>query len=190
MYSTIAYKFISKHNFKAKISRKYSNLAFGHHKILNTEYNEQYKIPNQLLEHLRPKASPDHGKSFTYLIVIMTGVLGAIASKSIILNILKIPSPAKDVLALGQTEVDISNIPEGKSIIVKWRGKPIFIKHRTQQEISEAESVPLNELRDPQSDNERVIKKEWLVALGICTHLGCVPVADSGDFGGWYCPCQ
>jgi ubiquinol-cytochrome c reductase iron-sulfur subunit len=87
-------------------------------------------------------------------------------------------------------EVDLSTIPEGKNVVVKWRGKPIFIRHRTAEEIREAEAVPLKELRDPQKDADRVQKPEWLVMLGICTHLGCVPIGESGDYGGWYCPCQ
>lgn len=120
----------------------------------------------------------------------MAGVVAAIATKATIMNFLGTLSASGEVLALGQVEVDLATIPEGKSVIVKWRGKPIFVKHRTAEEIEEAERVPLSELRDPQTDAERVQKPEWLVALGICTHLGCVPVANSGDYGGWYCPCQ
>ncbi|KAI5806754.1 Rieske [2Fe-2S] iron-sulfur domain-containing protein [Peziza echinospora] len=99
-------------------------------------------------------------------------------------------SASADVLALAKVEVDLSNIPEGKNVILKWRGKPIFIRHRTAAEIEEANQVTVQSLRDPQEDADRVQKPEWLVMLGICTHLGCVPIGESGDFGGWFCPCH
>lgn len=106
------------------------------------------------------------------------------------MDLLSALSASGDVLAQAQVEVDLSNIPQGKSVVLKWRGKPIFIRHRTPEEIEEARAVALSELRDPQKDEERVQKSQWLVMLGICTHLGCVPIGESGDFGGWYCPCH
>ena len=104
-------------------------------------------------------------------------------------------NPAKDTLALASTEVDLSAIEEGQSVTVMWRGKPVFIRHRTAAEISDAESVSADDLRDPQSDADRVQKPEWLITVGVCTHLGCIPSGqktgdDRGEFGGWYCPCH
>lgn len=99
-------------------------------------------------------------------------------------------NPAADVLALASLEVDISNLQEGNCMIVKWRGKPVFVRARTADEIEQAESVPLGELRDPQSDADRCQKPETLVLIGVCTHLGCVPINGAGDFGGWFCPCH
>ena len=101
-------------------------------------------------------------------------------------------NPDRSVKALATTEVDISQIAPGKSITVLWRGKPVFIKRRTQEEITEARSVSLKDLPDPQKDEDRVKqgKEEWLVMLGVCTHLGCVPLKDKGDFKGWFCPCH
>ena len=98
----------------------------------------------------------------------------------------------KSVQALATTEVDISQIEPGKSITVLWRGKPVFLKRRTPDEIQQARSVSLSELKDPERDEERVKdgKDEWLVMLGVCTHLGCVPLADKGDYKGWFCPCH
>lgn len=90
-----------------------------------------------------------------------------------------------DVLALAKVEVDLTTIPEGKNVIIKWRGKPVFIRHRTQEEIDEARTINWKSLRDPQADESRVQKPEWLVMLGVCTHLGCVPIGEAGDFGGW-----
>eukprot|EP00850_Spirogloea_muscicola_P019450 SM000190S04886 [mRNA] locus=s190:234061:239047:- [translate_table: standard] len=86
--------------------------------------------------------------------------------------------------------VDLSNIDPGNVVTVKWRGKPVFIKHRTEKEIEMAKAVPLHELRDPQPDDARVQKPEWLVVVGVCTHLGCVPLPNAGDYHGWFCPCH
>ena len=99
-------------------------------------------------------------------------------------------SASKDVLALASAEFDVGAVEEGQTITVKWRGKPVFIRHRTAEEIAESEAVTLDELRDPQLDSERVDSSEWLVVMGICTHLGCVPIANAGDYGGWFCPCH
>ncbi len=99
-------------------------------------------------------------------------------------------SASDDVLAMANTEVDISNIAEGQGITIKWRGKPVFIRRRTQDEIEKEAAVPMNLLRDEEEDNDRVIKPEWLVILGICTHLGCVPISNAGEYAGWFCPCH
>jgi ubiquinol-cytochrome c reductase iron-sulfur subunit len=106
-------------------------------------------------------------------------------------------NPSADVLAMSSTEVDLSQIPEGVGITVMWRGKPTFVRHRTVQEIKDAQDVPLNQLKDPQTDAERVTpgKEQWLIVAGNCTHLGCVPLGNKptdnrGPFGGWFCPCH
>lgn len=101
-------------------------------------------------------------------------------------------NPSADVLALSSIEVDLSNIKPGQTHTVKWRGKPVFITHRTEAEIKEAQEVKLSDLRDPQSDAERVKAghTQWLITIGICTHLGCVPLANQGEFDGWFCPCH
>lgn len=101
-------------------------------------------------------------------------------------------NPSKDVQALASIEVDISNIKVGEEKKVMWRGKPVFIKRRSQKEIEEAKNVELSELRDPQTDEERVKKgkEEWLITIGICTHLGCIPIMGQGEYKGWFCPCH
>ena len=99
-------------------------------------------------------------------------------------------NPDSSVKALAKIEVDLSQIELGKSITVLWRGKPVFIKRRTKSEISEAQAVSLEELKDPQKDEDRVKKSDWLIMTGVCTHLGCIPLGDKGDFGGWFCPCH
>ena len=99
-------------------------------------------------------------------------------------------NPDSSVKALASTEVDLSQIQPGKAITVLWRGKPVFIKRRTSEEITEAKKVNLEDLKHPEKDEDRVKKEEWLVMLGICTHLGCVPLSDKGDYNGWFCPCH
>jgi len=104
-------------------------------------------------------------------------------------------NPAADTLALSTTDVDISAIKPGQAITVVWRGKPVFVRRRLPEEITAAEQVNVAELRDPQKDGERVKKPEWLILVGVCTHLGCVPLGQKpadprGEFGGWFCPCH
>tara|TARA_A100000164_G_scaffold358800_1_gene370794 strand:+ start:306 stop:818 length:513 start_codon:yes stop_codon:yes gene_type:complete len=99
-------------------------------------------------------------------------------------------NPDSSVKALASTEVDLSQIQPGKAITVLWRGKPVFIKRRTQEEIIEAKKVNLEDLKHPEKDEDRVKKEEWLVMLGICTHLGCVPLSNKGEYNGWFCPCH
>ncbi len=100
-------------------------------------------------------------------------------------------NPSADVLALSSAEIDISGIPVGQEITATWRGKPIFIRHRTEEEIAEARADDNSpDLIDPETDAERVQRPEWLIVIGICTHLGCIPLRYQGDYGGWFCPCH
>jgi len=104
-------------------------------------------------------------------------------------------NPSKDVLALASTELDLSSIEEGQSITAIWRGKPVFIRKRTAKEIETAKLVKMADLPDPESDADRVQKPEWLILIGICTHLGCIPSGQKGgdvkgEYNGWFCPCH
>lgn len=101
-------------------------------------------------------------------------------------------NPSADVLALASTEVDISSIEPGQTIKVMWRGKPVFIRRRTTEELEQAKAVDLKQLPDPETDEARTKKghEEWLITVGVCTHLGCVPLVNRGDFNGWFCPCH
>ena len=101
-------------------------------------------------------------------------------------------NPAADTLALSSIEFDLGKVAEGQQVVVKWRSKPVFVRNRTAKEIAEAVAVNLSELRDPQTDESRHKpgKPQWLILIGICTHLGCVPNFGQGDFGGWFCPCH
>jgi ubiquinol-cytochrome c reductase iron-sulfur subunit len=99
-------------------------------------------------------------------------------------------NPSKDVEALAKIEVDISSLQVGQSKTVLWRGKPLFIKYRSNKEIEEAKNVELTELPDPEKDEDRTKNPKYLVLVGVCTHLGCVPASDKGEFNGWFCPCH
>ncbi|PIS49410.1 ubiquinol-cytochrome c reductase, iron-sulfur subunit [Candidozyma auris] len=134
--------------------------------------------------------SESKNKNFTYFMVGSMGLLSAAGAKSTVEAFLSSMSASADVLAMAKVEVKLGAIPEGNNVIVKWQGKPVFIRHRTPDEIAEAESVDVQSLRDPETDDVRVKKPEWLVMLGICTHLGCVPIGEAGDYGGWFCPCH
>lgn len=138
------------------------------------------------------KTDPKDRRDFLHLTGAAFGAVGAACVAAPIINSL---NPAKDTLALASIEVDISTIPEGEAKTVMWRGKPVFIKHRTAEEIEEARSVNLSDLPDKEADEDRVKKEQWLVTIGICTHLGCVPVGQKGsdikgDYEGWFCPCH
>lgn len=131
-------------------------------------------------------------RDFLYL---LTGAATAVGAGAMVWPLVDTMNPSADVLALASTEVDLSAIEEGMSVTVKWRGKPVFIRHRTAAEIEEAKSVDLSNLRDPQPDSERAERPEWLVMVGVCTHLGCVPLGqkpseEHGEYGGWFCPCH
>jgi len=116
--------------------------------------------------------------------------VGAVGIGAAVWPLIDQMNPDSSVKALASTEVDVSLVEPGKSITVLWRGKPVFIKRRTQEEISEARAVNLDDLIDPEKDEDRAKNPEWLVMLGVCTHLGCVPLEDEGDYNGWFCPCH
>ncbi|KAK8390926.1 hypothetical protein O3P69_016937 [Scylla paramamosain] len=129
-------------------------------------------------------------RSFTYMVVGGGVVTGLYTAKSIVTQFVSSMSASADVLALAKIEIKLDDIPEGKSVTFKWRGKPLFVKHRTDEEIETETSVDVGSLRDPEADSVRCQDPKWLVVVGVCTHLGCVPIADAGDFGGYYCPCH
>lgn len=144
------------------------------------------------------QSAPDHPggdgsrRDFLYIATgAVAGVGAALTAWPFIDNL----NPSADVLAISTMEVDIGQMLRGQRITVKWRGGPIFIDYRTEKQISEARADDGADLIDPQLDGERVQRAEWLIVIGICTHLGCVPLGQSegdsrGDWGGWFCPCH
>ena len=104
-------------------------------------------------------------------------------------------NPSADVLALSTTDVDLAPVKVGQRITVQWRGRPVFVARRTEAEIKAAATVDVQSLRDPQSDADRVLQPQWLVVVGVCTHLGCIPLGQKptdprGPYAGWFCPCH
>lgn len=124
------------------------------------------------------------------MLYIATGAVAAVGVGFVAWPFIDQMNPDASTLAMSSTEVDLAPIAEGQIVTVKWRGKPVFIRHRTKKEIQEAESVPLAQLPDPQPDSARVKKPQWLIVIGVCTHLGCIPLAHQGEYDGWFCPCH
>ena len=124
---------------------------------------------------------------------IATGAVAAVgAAASLVPLIAQMNPDASTVAAGAPVEIDLAPIADGQIVKVFWRSKPIFIFHRTKQEIEAAEKVDVNSLPDPETDSERVKAghEQWLVVIGICTHLGCIPLAHEGEYHGWFCPCH
>ena len=141
-----------------------------------------------------PETRGDNETKRDFLILATTAV-GALGAAIFAWPLIDSMNPAADVLALSSTEVDLSSIEEGQSITIKWRGRPVFVRRRTQVEITEAGSINIINLPDPEADAARVQRPEWLILVGVCTHLGCIPLGQKstdprGDFGGWFCPCH
>lgn len=148
-------------------------------KVLYDQYNhERY-----------PPGDPSK-RAFAYFVLSGGRFVYASLLRLLVLKFVLSMSASKDVLALASLEVDLSSIEPGTTVTVKWRGKPVFIRRRTDDDIKLANSVDVASLRHPQEDAERVKNPEWLVVIGVCTHLGCIPLPNSGDFGGWFCPCH
>ena len=126
-------------------------------------------------------------RNFLY---ITTGSFAAAGSAALVWPFVHQMNPDASVKALASTEVDLTPILPGQSITVLWRGKPVFIRRRTTEEITDAKKVKLTELPDPEIDDDRVQNPEWLIMVGICTHLGCIPLRQKGEYNGWFCPCH
>ncbi|AFL51291.1 ubiquinol-cytochrome c reductase iron-sulfur subunit [Sinorhizobium fredii] len=141
-------------------------------------------------------------RDFLYLVTAMAGAVGVGAASWPFIDQMR---PDASTLAMASIEVDVSSLAEGMSLTVKWRGRPVFIRNRTQQEIEAAKATALDDLKDPFARNANLsddqpatdvarsageAKENWIVMIGVCTHLGCVPLGQAGDFGGWFCPCH
>jgi len=131
-------------------------------------------------------------RDFLYL---ATGAMGAVGTAIALWPLIDSMNPSADVLAVASTEVDLAPVAPGQRITVQWRGRPVFIDRRTPERIAQAQADDTARLPDPEPDAVRVQRTEWLVVVGICTHLGCVPLGQRsadplGEFGGWFCPCH
>lgn len=129
-------------------------------------------------------------RAFSYFVLGSARFMYASAVRLAAIRLISTMSASADVLALSSIEVDLNKISSGSTITVKWRGKPVFIRRRTEKEVTEAETTPLAGMVDPEPDAKRVQNPEWLGVIGVCTHLGCVPISNAGDYNGWFCPCH
>ncbi|KAG9150648.1 hypothetical protein Leryth_008121 [Lithospermum erythrorhizon] len=152
--------------------------------------NPTSKIVYEHYNHERYPPGDPSKKAFAYFVLTGGRFVYASLIRLLVLKFVLSMSASKDVLALASLEVDLSSIEPGTTVTVKWRGKPVFIRRRTADDIKLANSIDVASLRDPQQDAERVKNPEWLVVIGVCTHLGCIPLPNAGDFGGWFCPCH
>jgi ubiquinol-cytochrome c reductase iron-sulfur subunit len=139
------------------------------------------------------KSSKDESKRD--FLIVSTYAMAGIGAASFAWPLIDQMNPAADTLALASTEIDLSSMEEGQAITVQWRGKPVFVRHRTAEEIKKSRAVSLEEMRDPELDEQRVINEKYIVLVGVCTHLGCVPLGQKsgdvkGQYGGWFCPCH
>mmetsp|Transcript_17781 Transcript_17781/g.41036 ORF Transcript_17781/g.41036 Transcript_17781/m.41036 type:complete len:215 (+) Transcript_17781:9-653(+) len=135
-------------------------------------------------------AGEENTREFTYFALGGARFVYASSVRLALIKFVSTMSASADVLALASAEFDISGIAEGTTLTVKWRGKPVFIRHRTADEVAREAGVAMSALKDAQADSDRTQDPEWLIVLGICTHLGCVPISGAGDYNGWFCPCH
>lgn len=137
--------------------------------------------------------APENRRDFLY---IATGAVAVVGAAAVVWPFIDSMQPSADISAIASVEVDLSTVEPGQRLTVKWRGRPVFIIHRMQAMIEQARADDLNpDLIDPQPDSARVGRPEWLVLVGVCTHLGCIPLGQGdsdnrGPFGGWFCPCH
>lgn len=131
-----------------------------------------------------------HRRISSYMPVAVMFTAGMYAAKTAGTMFLTSMNPSADVLAMAQLELKLNNIAPGQMLTTKWRGKPLFVRHRLPEEWNKERAVPLSMLRDPEKDEDRTKKPEWLVVIGVCTHLGCVPISNAGDYNAFYCPCH
>ncbi len=139
--------------------------------------------------HVDPSDDDPSRRDFIH-IAAAAGAAGAVAG--IAWPLVDQMNPSADVQALSTMEYDLSKVALGQEVTIKWQGKPVFVRHRTPKEIADAVAADHSDLRDPQTDADRHKpgKAEWLILVGVCTHLGCVPLFGQGDYGGWFCPCH
>lgn len=128
--------------------------------------------------------------AFSYFVIGAAGSLYATAIKAGAVDFLSTMNPGKDTMAMANIEVDLNEVAEGTTVTLKWRGKPLFVRHRSAAEIASARADDTASLKDPMPDHLRVKNPKYLIVLGICTHLGCVPLKNVGNYGGFFCPCH
>ncbi|XP_072321039.1 cytochrome b-c1 complex subunit Rieske, mitochondrial [Eucyclogobius newberryi] len=166
-----------------------AGVRFAHTDLRIPDFSD-YRRPEVQDPNKSSQGSSESRRTFSYVVTGASTVIGLYTAKTVVTQFVSSMSASADVLALSKIEIKLGDIPEGKNMTFKWRGKPLFVRHRTEKEIAAEAAVNLSELRDPEHDKDRVANPKWVIVLGVCTHLGCVPIANAGDFGGYYCPCH
>nr|CDJ82046.1 Ubiquinol cytochrome reductase transmembrane region and Rieske [2Fe-2S] iron-sulphur domain containing protein [Haemonchus contortus] len=167
-----------------------SSRRFAHTDVKFPDFSE-YRREVTLDTHKAARDTEDQRRSLSQAVLYGAGgVMSLWAAKEVTQIAVIYKAMAADQRALASIEVNLDEIPEGVTKTFEWRGKPVFVKHRTKAEIERERAVNVSELRHAEHDDERVQNPEWSVVIGVCTHLGCVPIANAGDFGGYFCPCH
>ncbi|KAF7271254.1 hypothetical protein GWI33_015849 [Rhynchophorus ferrugineus] len=183
--------------YMSLVSRRVKNLFVGGY-LGSRNSHTDLRVPD-FSKHMRKSVEESHANASesadgrrlcTYMLTGMYLTAGLYGAKSEITRFATYMWASADVLAMAKIEIKLNDIPEDKHVTFKWRGKPLFVWHRKDEDIEKVRSIPISTLRDPEEDAKRVKDPKWLVVLGVCTHLGCVPLSHQGDFGGYYCPCH
>ncbi|OEH73747.1 ubiquinol-cytochrome c reductase domain-containing protein [Cyclospora cayetanensis] len=161
-------------------------------------YAENAPVPTSINSDAHPdfrdyrlgSGSPDR-RPFMYFLSASYFFIGASMMRSLLCKMVHFWWVSKDLMAAGTTEIDLRPIEVGTTAVFKWRGKPVFVRHRTAEEIerARADDLVVGTMKDPQTDAERCPRPEWLINIGVCTHLGCIPI-EGGSYQGWFCPCH
>eukprot|EP00035_Acanthoeca_spectabilis_P019995 m.430640 g.430640 ORF g.430640 m.430640 type:complete len:250 (-) comp17193_c0_seq1:80-829(-) len=179
-------------------ARAPARLAAAHVPMLDQRREKHVDVPHEAFEPYKTSttgvaSAGESRRAFQYVVATGLGVTTIAAAKVIVTNFLDTMSTSADVKAMAQLEVELDTIAEGKNVVLKWQGKPLFVRHRTAQEIATAVGTDIKDLKDAvndPADSDRTKDPKWLVLLGICTHLGCVPISHAGEYGGYFCPCH
>lgn len=164
-----------------------SQIRYAHTDVKIPDFGDYrvYRDPSQKVrEHFGDVRVPQY---------VALGVMGSVTlagAKYAVSSFIDSMNASADVISASRVEVKLGEIPEGSNVTIKWRNKPLFVRHRTDEEIERERAVDMASLRDAQADDSRTKNPKWLIVVGVCTHLGCVPIAGMGDFGGYYCPCH
>jgi len=148
------------------------------------------EFPVQNFEEYRRTGDATSNKLASYGALMAASATGGLGIKSGVVDLLGLLNQNAVAVAASTMDFDTASVPEGTTITIKWKGKPVFVRHRTQAEIQTELKTPMYDLKEPQADEDRRKKPEFILLIGICTHLGCVPLSNAGEFNGWFCPCH
>ncbi|KAK9304414.1 hypothetical protein QLX08_004198 [Tetragonisca angustula] len=188
-FASIYSRFLFENWLNASL-RTFSKNRYAHTDLPKVSFQE-YRRKSLRNSNVSTRRSFDERTVANHVMSFVAGVAGLYGFKSHLLHYIEGMGATRNLIAEAQVEIKLQNINVGKVSIFKWRGKPIFVYHRPQSVIEQERQTDVTKLRDPETDEQRVKRPEWLVMIGICTHLGCIPIPNSGIIhGGFYCPCH